>query len=121
MTLHQSDDTQTTWDALPTSIKAYLTANAAREDGRALEAFSPDAVVTDEGRDHVGKEQIEAWLTGAASEYIYTTTFTSASTVDADTVDVLQHLEGNFPGGVADLHFRFAMKGDLINRLVIEP
>jgi hypothetical protein len=109
------------WDALPASIKTYLAANAAREDGRALETFSPDAVVTDEGHDHVGRRQIEAWLTGAASEYIVTTTFTSATVVDADTVDVLQHLEGDFPGGVADLHFRFGMTGELIDRLVIEP
>jgi hypothetical protein len=33
----------------------------------------------------------------------------------------MQHLEGDFPGGVADLHFRFALDGALISRLVIEP
>jgi hypothetical protein len=33
----------------------------------------------------------------------------------------MQHLEGDFPGGVADLHFRFALDGALISQLVIEP
>lgn len=126
MTLHDSKNAPTPWDALPTTIKTYLTAQAAGEDGRVLSAFTTDAVVTDEGHDHVGHEQIAAWLTGAASEFSYTTEFTSATSTsatgaDADTVDVLQHLEGNFPGGVADLHFRFAMDGALIRRLVIEP
>ena len=37
------------------------------------------------------------------------------------TVDVEQHLEGDFPGGVADLHYRFTLDGALIDRLVIEP
>ncbi|WP_308212834.1 hypothetical protein [Mycolicibacterium arenosum] len=42
----------------------------------------------------MGREQIEAWL----------------------TVDVLQRLEGDFPGGVADLHYRFAVDDELISR-----
>ena len=30
-------------------------------------------------------------------------------------------LEGDFPGGVVDLRYRFAMDGDLIAELVIAP
>jgi hypothetical protein len=33
----------------------------------------------------------------------------------------VHHLEGDFPGGVADLHFRFTLRDGLISRLVIEP
>lgn len=86
-----------------------------------LDTFTADAVVIDEGHDHGGREQIEAWLTGPASEFTYTTEFKSAATAGADNVDVLQRLEGNFPGGVADLHYRFTLDGALISRLVIEP
>ncbi len=32
-----------------------------------------------------------------------------------------QRLEGDFPGGVADLDYRFTMSGDLIDELVIVP
>ena len=55
-----------------------------------------------------------------SAEYTYTTEFTGATTTDS-TVDVGQHLEGNFPGGVADLHYRFTLDGTSISRLVIEP
>ena len=121
MTLHHSPDAQTQWDELPETIKTYLTTRTARQGATVLAAFTADAVVTDEGHDHHGHQEINSWLTGSAAEYTYTTEFTSATTADAGTVDVVQHLEGNFPGGVADLHFRFTLEGALISRLVIEP
>jgi len=34
---------------------------------------------------------------------------------------VVNHLEGDFPGGVVDLRYQFALKGDLIAELVIAP
>lgn len=110
----------TEWEALPDTIKTFMTALTTPEDGRALATFTADAVVTDEGRDYTGRDDIGAWLTASVGEYTYTSEFTGATTIDS-TVDVGQHLEGNFPGGVADLHFRFTLDGALIRRLVIEP
>ncbi|MBB3600430.1 ketosteroid isomerase-like protein [Mycolicibacterium sp. BK556] len=108
------------WDALPDNTKTFLTALDAREVDRALATFTPDAVVTDEGRDYTGRDEIGAWLTAAAAEYTYTTEFMGATATDT-TVEARQHLEGDFPGGVADLRYRFALDGALISRLVIEP
>ncbi len=54
--------------------------------------------MTDEGHDYTGRDEIGAWLTAAVAEYTYTTEFTGATTTDT-TVDVGQHLEGNFPAG----------------------
>ncbi|MFE0748116.1 nuclear transport factor 2 family protein [Gordonia sp. NPDC058843] len=110
----------TDWDALPDTVKTFITALDARADDRALATFTPDAVVTDEGRDHTGRDEIKSWLATSVSEYTYTSEFTGA-TRTATTVDVGQQLKGNFPGGVADLHYRFALDGALISRLVIEP
>ncbi|MFJ9378137.1 hypothetical protein [Streptomyces sp. NPDC101455] len=31
------------------------------------------------------------------------------------------HLEGDLPGGTVDLHYRFALRDDLVEHLVIEP
>lgn len=112
--------TTTEWDALPDPVKTFMTALSTPEDGRALATFTTDAVVTDEGRDYTGRDEIGAWLTAAAGEYTYTSKFTGATATDAG-VEVVQHLEGDFPGGVVDLHFRFALDGALISRLVIEP
>ena len=110
----------TDWAALPDTIKTFMTALTTPEDGRAVDTFTADAIVTDEGRDYTGPEEIGAWLTTSAGEYTYTSAFTGATTTDT-TVDVEQHLEGNFPGGVADLHYRFTLAGTSISRLVIEP
>jgi len=110
----------TNWDALPDNIKTFMTAVDAREADRVVATLTTDAVVTDEGHDYSGHEDIATWVSTAASEYTYTTEITGATTTDAG-VDVGQHLEGNFPGGVADLHYRFTLDGALISRVVIEP
>jgi ketosteroid isomerase-like protein len=116
--------TTTDWDALPDTIKTFMTAVDAREADRALTTLAPDAVVTDEGHDHTGHDAIGTWVATAAAEYTYTTEITGATVLEqptGTTFDVAQHLEGDFPGGVADLHYRFTLDGALISRVVIEP
>lgn len=110
----------TEWDALPDTIKMSMTAVDARDVGQVLATLTTDAVVTDEGHDYKGHDEIGAWVATAAAEYTYTTAFTGATTTEAG-IDVGQHLEGNFPGGVADLHYRFTLDGTVISRVVIEP
>ena len=116
--------TNTQWDALPDTIKTFMTAVDAREADRALATLTPDAVVTDEGHDYAGHDAIGSWVATAASEYTYTTEITGATVLERETdtiFDVAQHLEGDFPGGVANLHYRFSLDGALISRVVIEP
>ncbi len=108
------------WEAVPETVKTFMTALDSREFDRALATFTSDAVVTDDGRDHAGTEEIEAWLATAVTGYTYTAEFSGASTTDRG-VDVGQHLEGDFPGGVVDLNYRFTLDGAVISRLVIEP
>jgi ketosteroid isomerase-like protein len=117
----QDQSTSASWDELPAVITTYLLAHRDRDLDTAIGAFAADAVVTDEGRTHRGRAEIRAWLGGAASTYTYTTTFTGAVATGAARFDVTQHLEGDFPGGTADLHYRFALDGPAITRLVIEP
>lgn len=114
-------DTDTSWNALPAVVTTYLNAHRSRDVAAALRTFTEDAAVTDEGHTARGREAIAAWLAGAGSEYTFTTTFTGATMSDAAHVDAAQRLEGDFPGGVADLHYRFTLDGDLIRELTIEP
>ena len=107
------------WDAVPDIVRTFMTALEACEVDQALATLSADAVVTDEGHDYKGHDDIGAWIATAASEFTYTTEFTGATVFDTG-VDVRQHLEGDFPGGVADLHYRFTLNDALISRLVIE-
>jgi ketosteroid isomerase-like protein len=116
-----TENNNATWNALPAAVTTYLTAHQARDAGKAISTFTDDAEVTDEGRTYRGRDAIGTWLGSAGGEYTFTTEFTAATTTDPAHVDVVQRLEGNFPGGVADLHYRFTLDVDAISRLVIEP
>ncbi|WP_328361655.1 nuclear transport factor 2 family protein [Mycobacterium sp. NBC_00419] len=118
-----TDNTESTmaWNALPAVVRTYLTAHRSGDVAAAIDTFTTDAAVTDEGHTEHGREAIEKWLGSAGSEYTFTTEFTGATATDAAHIDALQRLVGNFPGGVADLHYRFTLEDDLITRLVIEP
>jgi hypothetical protein len=45
---------------------------------------------------------------------------TGATRIDDNHYDVIHHLEGNFPGGRVDLHFRFTLRDGVIAQLTIE-
>ncbi|MCM4083561.1 nuclear transport factor 2 family protein [Paractinoplanes hotanensis] len=109
------------WDELPTAITTYLPAHQEHATETAIGPFAADAVVTDEGQTYHGRAQIRGWLDKSAGEYTYTTEFAGASRDGGTGWDVIQHLEGDFPGGEVDLHYRFTLDGDHISRLVIEP
>jgi uncharacterized protein (TIGR02246 family) len=106
---------------LPEPITAYLAAHLARDADAALPLFTDDAVVVDDGHTHRGPDQIRDWLGRAASEYTYTTELTGASRLDDDRYVATHHLEGDFPGGVVDLRFRFTLREGRIAQLVIAP
>ena len=105
---------------LPDFITSYLKAHQARDLDQAVRSYAPDATVTDEGRTYHGPDEIRAWLSRSASEFTYTIELTGAAKIDQDHYDVTHHLEGNFPGGQVDLHFRFTLRDGLIAQLVIE-
>ena len=63
----------TDWDALPETVRTFMTALDAREVDQALATLSADAMVTDEGHDYKGHDEIGAWVATAAAEYTYTT------------------------------------------------
>ncbi|HWD84072.1 MAG TPA: nuclear transport factor 2 family protein, partial [Kribbella sp.] len=97
----------------------YLTAHIARDVDAAVRWYADDAEVTDDGRTYRGRDEIRAWLGDAAREYTYTTELTAVRRIDDHTYVAAHRLEGNFPGGVADLDFTFTIDNDLITALVI--
>lgn len=106
---------------LPATIRGYLAAHEARDVDTALAAFTPTAVVVDDGSTHRGTEEIRAFLAHAGTEFSYTTELVGAERVDDVRWVATLHLEGDFPGGVVDLHYRFVLDGDLVAELVIAP
>ena len=88
----------------------------------ALRAFTPDAVVVDDGSTYRGTDEIRAFLATAGAEFTLHDRRSWARSAPTTTHWVaVNHLEGDFPGGVVDLRYRFALDGDLIAELVIAP
>ncbi|MFK0099333.1 nuclear transport factor 2 family protein [Streptomyces sp. NPDC091040] len=119
--MHDSQPRTITPDVLPEVIIRYLTAHHAHDTATALKAFTDDATAIDDGTTYQGIAAIERWLDRSATEFTYTIHLTGAQQTDATRYTATHHLEGNFPGGTIDLHYRFTLRDGLIERLVIEP
>ena len=106
-------------ETLPAPIRRYL--ESPRDAALADSVFTPEATVTDEGVTRVGSEAIREWLANAASAYAYTTEYTEQAQHSPTEWTVKAHLQGDFPGGEADLRFRFRLDGDWVAELLIAP
>lgn len=98
MTTHTTPPTIRPAD-LPATIRAFLAARVAGEADVAFRTFSPNAVVVDQDETFRGVDQVLDFLHHAGSEF--------------------NRIEGNFPGGVADLTYRFTLTDDLISEMTI--
>jgi len=120
--MEKNDVTAYNPEALPAVVVRYLATHADRDKRQAMiELFTADARVVDEGVEYLGVDAIQRWLSTAASEYNYTTELVGQEHVASDRWVVLARLEGDFPGGVADLRYRFTTRDELILDLVIAP
>lgn len=106
---------------LPEVVSRYQAAHDRHDTAVALSAFAPNARVVDDGEEFRGTDEINIWLATAASEYTFTRTLVSGEPVGIDSWLVVNHLEGDFPGGGVDLRYEFTLSGDLISQLVIAP
>lgn len=106
---------------LPDVVARYQAAHDRGDVDSAVAAFTPDATVHDDGREYHGRDEIRDWLARTSTEFSYTRTLTSATAIDATSWLVINHLEGDFPGGVVDLRYRFVLAQDLIAELEISP
>ncbi len=98
---------------LPAPVRAYiLAANAADIDG-IVARFTDDAVVQDEGVEHVGVEAIRAWATQSAERYAPHLEVTSWEG-GAGEVRVGAIVSGEFEGSPAPIRISFRLRGDRI-------
>lgn len=91
--------------------------------GRAgmIGSFTPDAQVIDDGHTYRGRDEILGWLSGAAGQYVTTSTLLSVD-MTARAVTVAVRVEGNFPGARVDLCHEFGLDRDgRIGALTIAP
>src|SRR5258708_33367284 len=101
-------------------ITRYFEADARRDIEAIVALFSDEAVVIDEGQTYHGTAQIRGWREGAASKYQYATQVRDTERLDEESYLVTGRLTGNFPGGTAELTWRFIVDNDLLSRLEID-
>ena len=105
---------------LPATIRGYLAAHAARDTDAALRAFSPDRRGRRRGtRPSAGPRSPRLPARTPEPSSATRPTLVGAQRIDDAHWVAANRLEGDFPGGVADLDYRFTMDGDRIAELVI--
>lgn len=106
-------------DESPDVIDRYLRA-ADQQDIEALAAcFMPNGFVIDEGHKYIGHDEIVRWRRELLGRFTYTSELTGTESGDNNEHRAFVHIEGDFPGSVADLTYRFTVEGDLISALTI--
>jgi ketosteroid isomerase-like protein len=108
-------------EPMPAVVTGYFDADARRDTDAVVALFTDDAEVVDEGKTWRGIRMIRAWREGPASQYEYTTELFDTDQTGKNEYLVTGSLEGNFPGGSAELRWRFTVTGDRISRLHIAP
>ncbi|UOZ06403.1 nuclear transport factor 2 family protein [Amycolatopsis sp. WQ 127309] len=106
-------------DLLPATVREFFAAHVVNDADTASSFLAEDVVLVDQGETFRGREKAHAFLRDAGSEFEYTTEQLGARRVDDAHWVVTVRLEGSFPGGVAELDYRFALRDDLIAGLVI--
>jgi hypothetical protein len=107
--------------APPDVVNRYFEADESRDIDAIVSLFSDDAVVVDEGLTWSGSAEIRAWQHGPASKWTYTTTVAGVEPMGEDRYRATGRLEGNFPGGTAELKWDFTLSGGFISHLKIAP
>jgi hypothetical protein len=106
-------------DESPDVIRRYLRAADADEVEALAACFAADGYVVDEDETYSGRDEIMRWRREIARKWVYTSELTGTESVDDAEHRAFIHIEGNFPGGVADLTYRFTLRDGLIAALTI--
>jgi hypothetical protein len=111
-----------TTGSLPRIIEEYMRLASSPDPadaGRIASCFTKTGRVTDEGSTRLGRDAIREWWAGPANKFNYTVTVRGNHELGVGRFVVFTHLQGDFPGEVADLANRFTIEGDLIEQLEI--
>jgi hypothetical protein len=103
----------------PEVISRYLR-SADDGDFAALAAcFTPNGYVIDEGVKRQGHDGIIAWREEIAAKWTFRTTVLRGEPHGDRNFLVMTRIEGDFPGGAADLTYNFELDGNSIAALSI--
>ena len=103
---------------LPDAVTRYFDAANRFDADSAAACFTSDAVVHDEGKDHVGTEAIRSWVAHTSESYQPQVTVLGAQE-NGDKLSVAARVAGQFPGSPAELGFELSLRDGKIAELGI--
>ena len=103
---------------LPRVLAEYFAATNAQDVEAMIAVFMEDAMVHDDGRDHVGVAAIRAWMKETIEKYDYNVEPIESSRSGSRAV-VLVSLRGKFPGSPITIQYGFTLSGERVARLEI--
>ncbi|MET9228395.1 nuclear transport factor 2 family protein [Lentzea sp. NPDC003310] len=106
-------------ELLPATVREFFAAHVVHDADVSSSFLTEDALIVDQDETFRGREETYAFLRDAGTEFQYTTEQIGAHRADDTHWVVTVRLEGNFPGGVAELDYRFTLRDDLIAEIVI--
>ena len=113
------DSMKTNTTALPEAVTRYFDATNRFDADSAAACFTTEATVRDEGKTHVGTDEIRNWVSHASKEYR-----PQASVVVAvqkgDVLAVAVSVTGQFPGSPVVLDFEFSLRDEKIAELTVQ-
>ena len=103
---------------MPSAVQAYFDANSTDDGAALVRAFSPDAVVHDEGQSHAGRRAIETWWREAKAKYQHVIVPLEVIAKD-DVTQIRARVSGQFSGSPVTLIFAFRLDREQITSLEI--
>lgn len=98
-------------EELPAAALGFVDGWQGRDAGKVEALFTEAAVVADQGETFRGLDEIRSWISGSIDLFATTLTFLGAREVDG-MVGASYRLEGDFPGGVAELEYQFHLDAE---------
>ena len=98
-------------EELPAAARGFVDGWKGRDAGKVEALFTETAVVSDQGETFHGLDEIRSWISGSIDLFATTLTFLGAREVDG-MVGASYRLEGDFPGGVAELEYQFHLDAE---------
>lgn len=98
-------------EQLPEAALEFVDGWQAGEADEVEALFAENAVAVDQGETFRGREEIRRWIDESIHLFTTTLTFLGAREVDG-MVGASYRLEGDFPGGVAELEYQFHLDRD---------
>lgn len=106
-------------EQLPIVVRDFFTAHVVHDADTAAQFLADDVVAVDQGQTWRGRDQVYLFVRDAGAEFEVTTEELGTRRIDDTHFIIGVRLTGNFPGGVAEIDYRFTLLHGLITEIIV--